>query len=131
MPNCDDNVIQDLYMPLPTDKRHWSLQAYLSCSFGLFRCIPLAVCLSEIIASENELTLYSVCIFCLSTEIFFLSFLLTSLVIQHCRCGYFNLLHCERPKTTDSLACTGQQYFRIFQLPCCGLKWRRSPVLRT
>ena len=48
----------------------WSLQAYLICSFGLYLCIPLAVCLSEIIASENELySPYTACIHCVSVLI--------------------------------------------------------------
>ena len=89
MPNCDDNVVQDLYMLLPTDK--WTL--FLAgipelLLWIIFLCIPLAVCLSEIIASENEL--YLPCVYCVSVLIFilsknlFLEFLLTSLVIQHC-----------------------------------------------
>ena len=96
----------------PQINKHWSLQAYLSCSFGLYFCIPLVVCHSGIISSEMSST-YTACVYCVLVLILcilsknlFLEFLLTSLVIQHypwLPYGYFNLLHCERPKTTDSL----------------------------
>ena len=51
MNNCDNEVVQDIY---PQINQHWSLQAYLSCSFGITISLrtPLAMCLSEIAASE-------------------------------------------------------------------------------
>ena len=50
-----------VYAFAPQINGHWTLQAYLRCSCGLYSCvaIPLVVpqCLSEIITSENKLYL--------------------------------------------------------------------------
>ena len=64
--NCDDNVVQDLYMLLPTDKRTLVLAGIPE----LFLCVCLLLC-----ASLKLLRILS--------KSLFLKFLLTSLVIQH------------------------------------------------
>ena len=82
-----------IYMLLPTDKRTLVLAGIPELLlWTIFLCIPLAVCLSEIIAFENEFYLsYRACVYCVSVLIMcilsknlFLEFLLKSLVIQHC-----------------------------------------------
>ena len=62
MPNCYDNVVQDLDMLLPTDKRILVLAGIPK--LLLWICEPLAVCLSEIIASEMSSSYlpYAVCV---------------------------------------------------------------------
>ena len=81
-----------IIMLFPTDKQTLVLLGIPELLLWiLFLCIPLAVCLSEIIPSENELYLpYTACVYCVSVLILcilsknlFLEFLLTSLVIQH------------------------------------------------
>ena len=79
--------------------------------WNIFLCIPLAVFLSEIIASGNELYYpYTACVFYLSVFIvkkIFFEFLLISSVIQRCLwLLWLTFLNRERPKTTYSLACT-------------------------
>ena len=69
MPNCDDNVVQDLYMLLPTDKRTLVLAGIPELLLWIiFLCIPLVVCHSGIISSEMSST-YTVCVYCVSVLI--------------------------------------------------------------
>ena len=74
MPNCDENVVQDLYMLLPTNRRTLVLAGIPDLLLWIiFLCIPLAVCLSEIIASENELYLpYTACVYYVSVLILYM-----------------------------------------------------------
>ena len=74
VPNCDDDVVQDLFMLLPTAKRTLVLASIPdpSCSFELFLYIPLSVYLYEIIACIWKWalpTLCSMCVLCFSTHI--------------------------------------------------------------
>ena len=111
----------------------------------IFLCIPLAVCLSEIIASKKW-ALYSVCTLCFGILIVCsysvtIEFLLACVVITFGSCGYFNLIHCERPKTTDSLAAPfpgraehfddgpDGYYPGEFRSTCCELKNTRRRAL--
>ena len=80
------------------------------------------MCLSGIISSENELIqpvyIVSILILCILSKIFFLEFFAdkfsNSTLPLAAVAIYFNLLHCERSKTTDSQACTGQQYTFVY-----------------
>ena len=94
------------------------------------------MCLSEIIASENELYLglYSVCILCLIIVCYIIIVCILQQFLSFCfaecyfnstfgSCGYFNLIHCERAKTTDSLACA-----RVYSGPFRSFRvhWRNA-----
>ena len=113
---------------------HWSLQTYLGCSFGIYT--PFAVCFYAIIASENEPTYFIQCVYIMFqcsycvywVKIFFLSSCWqfnTALVCY----GHFNFLHCERPKTTDSLACTWGLVSRPHPAFWWWIRWQYFRIL--
>ena len=60
-----------IIMLFPTDKQTLVLSGIPELLLWIiFLCIPLAVCLSEIISSENELYLpYTACVYCVSVLI--------------------------------------------------------------
>ena len=109
------------FLHLPTDKWTFVLAGILELLLAPLNYIYVYISwcvLSKTSASENELylTLYSMCIaimfqysYCVYWVIIYFLIQFANMLSIHAAfssCGWvLNFFHCERPKTTDSLAC--------------------------